>query len=141
MTAAWSLTPVNGIKMKPNGRFVVYVRVLGDGTARIVTESARSWPEALAAREQALAGRQPSAIGLCRMPCGWNALVRWHGHTYCLGTYQDEAEAARVRCAFDTWAAYQPRQAVNAALQQYHARGRSADCCLISDEKVEKSAY
>lgn len=46
--------------------------------------------------------------------------MRWQSRTCCVVTCEEEAEAARIRCDPDAWAADTPPQAVTAAMQQLH---------------------
>lgn len=113
------LTPTNGVHLKSNGKYVVWVRPLG-GQARVVGEHYPDYNAALQARAVALAGATPGAIGVSRHRAdAWVAYVRWRGRTYRLGRFATEAEAAACRCAFDEWAAYQDAGTVTAALERY----------------------
>ena len=66
------LTKVNGIKRNSNGTYTVYLRLLGEGTTRVLTERAMTFDRAVEIRDLAIraAGVPASAVGLSREPLG-----------------------------------------------------------------------
>jgi hypothetical protein len=126
---AYQLTPVNGIRRKPNGKYSVYLRLIGEGTTRVLTETAPTYERAVEIRDLAIrmAGVPASAVGLTRVPLGWRAFVRWNRRTYHLGTFNNEVDAAACRCGFDAWAAGQLICEVLSMLE-LHCRGPHMNC-------------
>jgi hypothetical protein len=129
MAVGHQLTPVNGIKRKPNGRFTVYLRLNGEGTTRLLSDSVSTFEEAVEIRARAItaADRPASAVGICRLPLGWRAQVRWGGQVFHLGTFAHETTAATCRCRFDVWAATKDFHEVREALE-LHCRGPHMNC-------------
>lgn len=129
MAASHQLTSVNGIKRKPNGRFTVYLRLNGGGTTRLLSDSVSTFEEAVEIRARAItaADRLASAVGICRLPLGWRAQIRWGGQVFHLGTFAHETTAATCRCRFDAWAATKSFHEVREALE-LHCRGPHTYC-------------
>jgi len=123
ISAGSQLTPVNGIKRKPNGKYAVWVRRLGEGSTQLVTENAESLEEAIELRRLALGNAKPSAVGICRVPLGWRVNIKWLNRNWHLGSFFTEEEAVVCRCRFDAWAAGQPVEAVAAMLERHCAPG------------------
>jgi hypothetical protein len=66
----YQLTQVNGIKRKPNGKYSVYLRLIGEGTTRLLAENAPTYERGVEIRDLAIrvAGVPASAVGLTRVP-------------------------------------------------------------------------